>query len=503
MKSVVSLYNHYKQPVILQLYDIQKFFDREMLVDGMDAIYNSGVQGKLYRLLYMMNKNTIIRVKTGVGMTEEQETGENIGQGTGEGAIISAANIADGVANAFRHSPNEISYGEEDLKPLLFQDDISRMCESVEAAQCGNELVTHVMESKLLDFNIDKSCYMVVGNPKWKVGIMKSLESSPLTLSGFPMKGVIQEKYLGDYIHCLGNPESVTATVNARHGLATTAISEIKSVLEDCRINVVGGLSAGIDIWELSVLPFLLNNSDVWGNIPPGVLEQLEELQKKFFRYLFATPISTPGPALLWETGALTMENRIKMRKLTFYHHLLSLEHDAVASRVAMVADRAGYPGLLKEYKSLCTEFNLPIPSKMSKQSWKNMVKTAIYEANKNNLLTLIKSKYQKLDYDILKNEKYEMKDYVKNLYLHEGRMKFQIRSKMVKTVAFNFSSDPKFSSQLWQCSHCDKMDSQSHILICDSYKPMREGKDLNCDKDLVAYFKDVISLREKLEDIV
>ena len=168
-----------------------------------------------------------------------------------------------------------------------------------------------------------------------------------------------------------------------------------------------------------------------------------------------------------------------------------------------MVADRAGYPGLLKEYKSPCTEFNLPIPSTISKQRWKNMVKKAIYEANKNNLLTLIKSKYQKLDYDIVKNEKYEMKDYVKNLYLHEGRMKFQIRSKMVKTVAFNFSSDPKFSSQLWQCSHCDKMDSQSHILICDSYKPMREGKDLNCDKDLVAYFKDVISLREKLEDIV
>ena len=55
------------------------------------------------------------------------------------------------------------------------------------------------------------------------------------------------------------------------------------------------------------------------------------------------------------------------------------------------------------------------------------MVKNAIYEANKNNLLTLIKSKYQKLDYDILKNEKFEMKDYVKNLYLHEGRMKFQI----------------------------------------------------------------------------
>ena len=47
MKMVMSLYSHYKKPVILQLYDIKKFFDREMLVDGMDAIYSSGVRGKL------------------------------------------------------------------------------------------------------------------------------------------------------------------------------------------------------------------------------------------------------------------------------------------------------------------------------------------------------------------------------------------------------------------------------------------------------------------------
>ena len=122
----------------------------------LDAIYNSGVKGKLYRLLYMMNKNPIIKVKTGVGMTEEESTGENIGhgQGTGEGVIISAASIADGVDTAFEHS------GQENMKPLLFQDDIARICDSIENAQYGNDRVTHVMETKLLDFNLDKSCFM-------------------------------------------------------------------------------------------------------------------------------------------------------------------------------------------------------------------------------------------------------------------------------------------------------------------------------------------------------
>ena len=103
------------------------------------------------------------------------------------------------------------------------------------------------------------------------------------------MNEVTQEKYLGDYIHQNGNPNSVLATIKARSGLVTSAIMWI---------NVVGGLCAGIDIWELSVIPFLLNNSSIWADIPQAAYNQLEDLQKTFYRYLLVTPISTPSPAL-------------------------------------------------------------------------------------------------------------------------------------------------------------------------------------------------------------
>ena len=68
---------------------------------------------------------------------------------------------------------------------------------------------------------------------------------------------------------------------------------------------------------------------------------------------------------------------------------------------------------------------------------------------------------------------------------MNDGSLNFQIRSKMVKTIAFNYSSDPKFSTQLWHFTHCDRMDSQSHVLTCESYKYLREGKDLSSDQDL------------------
>ena len=73
----------------------------------------------------------------------------------------------------------------------------------------------------------------------------------------------------------------------------------------------------------------------------------------------------------------------------------------------------------------------------------------------------------------------------------------------MEKTIALNFSSDAKFSSRLWQCAHCEKIDSQIHILSCVSYKHLREGKNLYSDRDLVAYFREVVALREKLENVI
>ena len=59
----------YKKAILLTLYDIAKLFDLKVLADGMETIYDSGVKGKLYSLLYMLNKETIIKVNTGVRMT--------------------------------------------------------------------------------------------------------------------------------------------------------------------------------------------------------------------------------------------------------------------------------------------------------------------------------------------------------------------------------------------------------------------------------------------------
>ena len=165
-----------------------------------------------------------------------------------------------GVHDQFQNSNNEAQYVNIQLGPLLFQDDVSRLSHTVESAQEGNDRMEAMAERKLLDFNLDKSCVLVIGKKKPREELMKKVKRTPITLCGNLMKMVNSEKYLGDYLsHTLA--ESVDVTVNKRKGLVIKLIHEIRTVVDDFRANTAGGLITGLEIWSLSVLPFLLANS--------------------------------------------------------------------------------------------------------------------------------------------------------------------------------------------------------------------------------------------------
>ena len=96
LKSVISLYSYLGITLILQLCDISKNFDRESLRDALNAIYLSGVKGKVYKLLFELNKDTQIRIKSSAGISDVRVTGENVAQGSVSGALISSNNILKG-----------------------------------------------------------------------------------------------------------------------------------------------------------------------------------------------------------------------------------------------------------------------------------------------------------------------------------------------------------------------------------------------------------------------
>ena len=134
----------------------------------------------------------------------------------------------------------------------------------------------------------------------------------------------------------------------------------------------------------------------------------------------------------------------------------------------------------------------------MSKQEWKRIVKKAIVTANTKELKEEIK--YKKLRNSELVNEDFGRKDYINNLDLLQARTMFKFRSSMTQHVKMNQKSNKSYADALWRCDECGLQDTKSHLLWCAGYEALRDGKDLENDKQLCDYLHKVFLARnEKL----
>ena len=113
-----------------------------------------------------------------------------------------------------------------------------------------------------------------------------TIKSTPLTFNGKTLREKQQDKYLGDIIHSSGLEKSVEATVADRYWRIFSGILEIKTIIQDCRIDTVGGINAGLDLWELALIPALLNNAESWHKLKDNdtTLKKLNDLQHTLLR---------------------------------------------------------------------------------------------------------------------------------------------------------------------------------------------------------------------------
>ena len=342
------------------------------------------------------------------------------------------------------------------MQPLLYQDDVVRLAPSLESLQYGNDRIVAVAESKLLDFHTDKSCFTVFGKKKDRERIIAEHQSNPVQLCGQNMKHEETVKYLGDMLSGKGLAESVSETVKSRKNLVLKSVFEIRSVVDDCRSVVAGGLDAGLMIWEMAVIPTLLNNAECWMEASSATVEDLEQIQIKFLKNLLAVGSGCPTPLLFSETGSILMELRILEKKLLFLHHLESLPAEALAHEILMVQKNLNLPGLAKECQPFLQRFKVNKVSDYSKYQWKRLVKLNILNMNKELIIErTAKQNYKKIDIDKLRDDDFVKKSYFKTMNLYDARMRFKFASKMLPTVRMNFQSDSKFMAEGWKCLGC------------------------------------------------
>lgn len=335
---------------------------------------------------------------------------------------------------------------------------------------------------------------MVMGEKTNVKKVKMEINENPIYFDNFATKERNQEKWLGDQFHEEGLSKSIEASINSRIGRTKAAIFEVKSILEDFRMQKVGGLIGGFDIWEMAIVQSLLNNAQTWTDISEESIEVLEDLQNLFLNLILSSPKSTGKPALLWETGMLSMKIRIYKKKLSLINHIQDLENGCLAKQILNEQLKHKWPGLALECELICKELQL---GNITKQY---ISKLEIMEAIKKKMKKELQEKMERMSkLKDLTHENFERKQYLENKVIIEARTMFRFKTRMYK-CKMNFKHVQKFKEDMWMCDSCQsQVDTQSHVLFCPAYQQLRAGKDMFNSNDLTTYLVKVIQIREKL----
>ena len=98
---------------------------------------------------------------------------------------------------------------------------------------------------------------------------------------------------------------------------------------------------------------------------------------------------------------------------------------------------------------------------------------------------------------DLVAEETGYGKGYMKQNNIEDSRTMFRYRTKMLELKE---KMKGRYGRENLGCEACSTGDveSQSHVLQCTAYEDLREGRDLDKDRDMIAYFREVLKRRLK-----
>ena len=412
--------------------------------------------------------------------------------------MICSLSLDSGVSTYYRDSQYEISYGRVGLSSLLYQDASMRMTTSVEGAIDGAKRFQKLMESRLLEVNTSKSVYLISGRKKTVSRIREEIRCNPICYNGNPLKEKTSEKWLGDVIHVSGNKASTLASINERKIRIYNAINEVISIIEDSRINKLGSGSFARKVWELAIVPALINNSDCWEVHNKEVQKELEKFQTAYFRGVLALPKSVPKPSICYEVNLLEMKYRMYSRLLNFMKHVHSSDSSSLCKQVLDEQITNDLPGLAKVAKEIEEEIGISgvFDENVNKLGFKKTVKEACKYANDESIANSI-SKYKKMS--AIRDEMTKGNDYFCRESLTNVRTLFRFRVDLFEAKK-NFKNKKEYKDENYLCDSCEsEVDENTHVLYCVAYKDLREGKSMNNDEELCQYLQKVLEIRARL----
>ena len=133
---------------------------------------------------------------------------------------------------------------------LSYIDDTARASHNVSTMRAGKTKLSFLMMEKQLEIHPLNSCFLIFGTEQFKAASRLDVQESPVMLGKIELKEKVTEKYLGDVLSSLGQSASVEATIKDREGKIKGSIYELRALIEDFRMQAVGGIQSAIDLYK-------------------------------------------------------------------------------------------------------------------------------------------------------------------------------------------------------------------------------------------------------------
>ena len=130
----------------------------------------------------------------------------------------------------------------------------------------------------------------------------------------------------------------------------------------------------------------MLTNCEVWNTLSKNEISQLEEVDKLLIRKVLNVATSCPIEALYLELGCVPLSYIIQSRRVNYLHHLVTRSENEMLSKFFYT--QWNYPAkktkwtvtVREDLKELDIEDNLETIKKMSKYTFKNLVKKKVLD---------------------------------------------------------------------------------------------------------------------------
>ena len=471
--------------------DAYKCFDKLDLKTCLIDLYEMlGAQEA--KLLYQMNKEAKITIKTPVGNTQVIKVEEITKQGTLYGPILCNINT-DKVNKIGTKNINTIG-PKISCESSIYVDDIEHAGSHVKTIERAAENCVAMEDLRKFIFNnkTEKTAFMIM-NPKKESQNIQKLSTN---VKRGEIKRTKEYKWLGEWYTENGKHDK---SIESRGNKAVGMVIQIKHYGD---VRKVGNMAhqVRIEIYQNAAVLTILHDLEGWSKIGRKQIEALEKIQKDTLTSILELPKSTPYLGILSELGIWPFEQLLEYKRLMLLHQIVTSQDDRFLKQVIEEQIQNTWPGCwMEQTLEICHQYELTTETirELTKEQLKRMLKERICE---------------RLDQHIKKEAKERTKlrfcsNFKRKSYTLTGNLSFNdIKSIMkLRLNMLELKSNYKGNNKNETCDLCKtEKDTTEHIFECQEIRKQVDNvpKITVLDSDEITSYDEISKFLKKIYEI-